>query len=144
MVSIYDVLKYENFMEVCKIVGCKIDLDWLKTMYERIPCGQGDAYLFSSADKQSLIYLDLFHSPTDQNEMITMGIRIPNEKAKALFHDVQELYQTAPVKSEEMKTGSDILKECITPSCYPKRIPTITHMEGKEVFEYMQQLICIS
>lgn len=138
MVSIFDLMEIYNFQTICHILQLDIHLEWLEKEYNYIKGGQGDAFLFQS--QMGCIILDLFQHPTDQNEMIVVGIRCKMELCAKIKAMVEAIYHEAPVKSNQIEEGIEILEGLISSDSYPVERPTITDVDGKETYLYLQKL----
>lgn len=137
-VSVFDLIDNENFEILCMLLEINLTSEWLEREYDNIKRGQGDVYLFQS-NTGSLI-LNLFQDPTDQNEMVLVGIRCKKEIYSNIKAILEIIYTNAPVKSTQFEEGTDILDELIVPQNYPIRQNTITIIDGKEVFYFFQNL----
>ncbi|MEG0592181.1 MAG: hypothetical protein RR512_02645 [Coprobacillus sp.] len=140
MVSIFDLTESTEFTDLCSIIGLDLNLAWLEEKYDSTPRGQGNALLFYSNDKSHLLFLNLFQEPTDQNEMIVVGIRCKEIIKEKILEKVMIIYNNAAVKSANVKVDIHLLDEDVLETSYPKIIPTITCIDGKEVYEYKQYL----
>ena len=93
IVSIFDLFENPNDFEMlCKSLSLNIDPEWLEKEYDDVERGQGDAYLFQSHD--GCLFLDLFNEPTDQNEMILVGVRCKKELYVQIKIAVTSIYRT--------------------------------------------------
>ena len=113
LVSADDLMDSPDFEGLCRLLGLQIPSAWLETEYEAIPRGQGDAYLFSSPE--GCLFLDLFRDPTDQNEMILVGVRCKDACAAPVKATVESIYAQAPVKSAQMEEETGLLDPLLAP-----------------------------
>lgn len=138
IVSIFDLIETSDFEMLCKLLGLNIESEWLEKEYDDIKRGQGDAYLFQSCD--SCLFLDLFREPTDQNEMILVGVRCKQELSAKIKVIVASIYEKASVKGVQLDEGTNILDRLIDGNNYPMERSTITIMNGKETYRFFQKL----
>lgn len=138
IVSIFDLIETSDFEMLCKLLGLNIESEWLEKEYDDIKRGQGDAYLFQSCD--SCLFLDLFREPTDQNEMILVGVRCKQELSAKIKVIVASIYEKASVKGVQLYEGTNILDRLIDGNNYPMERSTITIMNGKETYRFFQKL----
>ena len=139
IVSVFDLIENPNDLEIlCKLLGLNIDPEWLEKEYNDVERGQGDAYLFQSHD--GCLFLDLFNEPTDQNEMIMVGVRCKEERYIQAKVAIKSIYEKAPVKGVQVDEGTNILDKLIDSANYPIERPTITTINGKETYRYFQKL----
>ena len=95
IVSIFDLIQNpKDFEMLCKLLSLNIDPEWLEKEYDDVERGQGDAYLFQSHD--GCLFLDLFNEPTDQNEMILVGVRCKEELYVQVKVAIISIYEKAP------------------------------------------------
>lgn len=139
IVSIFDLLENLNDFEMlCKLLSLNIDPEWLGKEYDDVERGQGDAYLFQSHG--GCLFLDLFNEPTDQNEMILVGVRCKKELYAQIKAAVTSIYEKAPIKGVQVDEGTNILDKLIDGNKYPIERPTLTTINGKETYRYFQKL----
>ncbi len=139
IVSIFDLIENPNDFEMlCKSLSLNIDPEWLEKEYDDVERGQGDAYLFQSHD--GCLFLDLFNEPTDQNEMILVGVRCKKELYVQIKIAVTSIYEKAPVKGVQVDEGINILDKLINSNNYPIERSTITTINGKETYRFFQKL----
>ena len=138
LVSADDLMDSPDFEGLCRLLGLQIPSAWLETEYEAIPRGQGDAYLFSSPE--GCLFLDLFRDPTDQNEMILVGVRCKDACAAPVKATVESIYAQAPVKSAQMEEETGLLDPLLAPGRYPLERATITLTDGKKAYYFLQNL----
>lgn len=138
MVSIFDLIYNPKFEILCTFLNLVIKSKWLEEEYDSIKRGQGDAYLFNS--QVGCILLDLFQEPTDQNEMVLVGIRCRIEVHTQIQSTVKAIYDEAPVKSTQLNEGIGVLDKLVAAENYPIVRPTITDIDGKETYEFYQNL----
>lgn len=139
-ISIDDLLYSKEFEELCNILGINLKSEWLEQKYDSIIRGSGNSLIFYSKDKISFIYIDMYHSPTDQHDMIEFGIRADQNIEKSAYEVFRIIHSNAIVKSC-IKKGEDILNDLVNKDKYPKIIPTITTDKNDEiVYEYSKQL----
>lgn len=138
MVSIYDLIDNCDFKTLCQILNVDIQSEWLENEYDNYKRGQGDVLLFQS--QLGCIVLDLFQEPTDQNEMIVVGIRCNIEMCAKIKGIVEAICKEAPVKSHQVNEGIAILDRMMSYDRYPVERPTITDIDGKETYKYFQKL----
>lgn len=138
MVSIFDLIYNPKFETLCTFLNVEIKSKWLEEEYNNIMRGQGDTYLFHS--QIGCLLLDLFQEPTDQNEMVLVGIRCRKEVHTQIKSTVKAIYDEAPVKSTRINEGTGVLDRLVSAENYPIIIPTITDVDGKETYEFFQNL----
>ena len=139
IVSIFDLIQNpKDFEMLCKLLSLNIDPEWLEKEYDDVERGQGDAYLFQSHD--GCLFLDLFNEPTDQNEMILVGVRCKEELYVQVKVAIISIYEKAPVKGAQVDEGTNILDKLIDDNNCPIERPTITTINGKETYRYFQKL----
>ena len=78
------------------------------------------------------MFLDLFNEPTDQNEMILVGVRCKKELYVQIKIAVTSIYEKAPVKGVQVDEGINILDKLINSNNYPIERSTITTINGTE------------
>ncbi|MEG0684206.1 MAG: hypothetical protein RR428_04030 [Coprobacillus sp.] len=140
MVSIFDLIESDEFIEICHKLKIQLDCHWLEEKYDSYPRGQGNVLLFQSKEDSGFLCLDLFQEQTDQNEMVKIGIRCKQSEKEELLKPIMSIYDNVIVKSLDVKVGIGLLNNDIDISHYPKVIPTITYIDEKEVYEYRQYL----
>ena len=138
MVSVFDLIDNPDFETLCGFLGLNIRPDWLGEEYDGIERGQGDVYLFRS--HTGWVLFDLFKEPTDQNEMVLVGVRCPEEGYPRVRASVEAIYKKAPVRSARLEEGRGILSPFVSPGHYPLERATITMVGGKEAYRFSQNL----
>lgn len=68
--------------------------------------------------------------------MVNVGIRCNKDLKNEILVYIKSIYELAPDRSEEIKEGRGILNHAISPSSYPKKLPAITRVEGREIYTY--------
>ncbi|MHC5217173.1 hypothetical protein ACYSNR_10920 [Enterococcus sp. LJL128] len=143
MLSIFDILYDENFSKVCKLLHINWDDDWMAAKYDQIISGQGEAVILHSVSNQhELLFFDLHLGFTDQHNMVLIGVRCSEHSSFEIKPLLKKIYDTADVKSLQMEQGGSLLDEKIKVSNYPKKMMTVTKINGQEVYEYEQRLEC--
>lgn len=138
MVSVFDLIDNPVFANLCRLLHLDIPSAWLEQEYDHIYRGQGDVFLFQSLT--GCLLLDLFQELTDQNEMVVVGIRCPQELYTQVKKYAQALYQQAPVKSVRLEEGPGLLDTLLAPENYPLARPSLTTLNGQETTVFLQHL----
>ena len=84
--------------------------------------------------------MDLFQELTDQNEMVVVGIRCPQELYTQVKKYAQALYQQAPVKSIRLEESKGLLDTLLAPENYPLARPSLTTLNEQETTVFLQHL----
>lgn len=92
--------------------------------FDQTPVGQGDVYVFLGNDQpESLLAFDLYRDPTDQLDIVTVGVCVPADAVTQIKSLLRSAFDQASCQIiYEEGNFLQRVQQMIDPSGYPKNI----------------------
>ncbi|CUU48888.1 hypothetical protein [Clostridium beijerinckii] len=129
-------IPHDNFKQLCEVININMNYKWLEEKYYFTKRGQGNVLIFySPLNKDEFILLDIYCGPTDQNDMIKLGVRCSSNHNEIVNHLMHYIHEEAYPKSSFIEYENNELLSLTKQENYPKPKIVITGIENKWEYE---------
>lgn len=113
----------ESFSHLCQALHIEVDIERFHDQYYDNPhrAGEGDVYVFRNRlNPSSFMMLDTLHEPTDQCDMVKLGVRCDDSVSAEVKMYLLQLYDKDTPRTKIVESNGTDLLESIEPQHYPR------------------------
>lgn len=118
-----DAIFTNELVRLLELLHIKINPNTLAYEYCLLERGQGDVNVYFDSSKKKFVVFDLYFGHTDQHNMISFGMHVPQNMKNQMKEAMLSIYDDddAVPKSKFMEYFNNKLLEDIDKSNYPKK-----------------------